>query len=64
MNYFRLFIESYSRGLPGDEFFIPFSPSILTRPNVCALQQVMGTNKKYFSTCRNWYQGAICGKKA
>uniref|UniRef100_A0A8C0EXQ9 Periostin n=1 Tax=Bubo bubo TaxID=30461 RepID=A0A8C0EXQ9_BUBBB len=32
--------------------------------NVCALQQVMGTKKKYFSTCRNWYQGAICGKKA
>uniref|UniRef100_A0A8D0HNL8 Periostin n=1 Tax=Sphenodon punctatus TaxID=8508 RepID=A0A8D0HNL8_SPHPU len=32
-------------------------------PNVCALQQVMGTKKKYFSTCRNWYQGAICGKK-
>ncbi|XP_026569083.1 periostin isoform X4 [Pseudonaja textilis] len=33
-------------------------------PNVCALQQVMGTNKKYFSTCRNWYQGTICGKRA
>uniref|UniRef100_A0A8C8ITY8 Periostin n=1 Tax=Oncorhynchus tshawytscha TaxID=74940 RepID=A0A8C8ITY8_ONCTS len=33
-------------------------------PNVCALQQAMGTKKKYFSTCRNWYQGAICGKKA
>uniref|UniRef100_A0A3Q4BL36 Uncharacterized protein n=1 Tax=Mola mola TaxID=94237 RepID=A0A3Q4BL36_MOLML len=33
-------------------------------PNVCALQQVMGTKKKYFSTCRNWHQGAICGKKA
>ncbi|XP_073518670.1 periostin isoform X6 [Phyllobates terribilis] len=33
-------------------------------PNVCALQQVMGTKKKYFSTCKNWYQGAICGKKA
>lgn len=33
-------------------------------PNMCALQQVMGTKKKYFSTCRNWYQGAICGKKA
>ncbi|KAM6983988.1 periostin-like isoform 2-T2 [Tautogolabrus adspersus] len=33
-------------------------------PNVCALQQVMGTNKKYFSTCRNWYKGSICGKKA
>ncbi|XP_030634012.1 periostin, osteoblast specific factor b [Chanos chanos] len=33
-------------------------------PNVCALQQVLGSKKKYFSTCRNWYQGAICGKKA
>ncbi|EPQ17951.1 Periostin [Myotis brandtii] len=32
-------------------------------PNVCALQQILGTKKKYFSTCRNWYQGAICGKK-
>uniref|UniRef100_A0A8C1J665 Periostin, osteoblast specific factor b n=1 Tax=Cyprinus carpio TaxID=7962 RepID=A0A8C1J665_CYPCA len=31
-------------------------------PNVCALQQVVGTKKKYFSTCRNWYQKAICGK--
>uniref|UniRef100_I3JDQ3 Periostin, osteoblast specific factor b n=1 Tax=Oreochromis niloticus TaxID=8128 RepID=I3JDQ3_ORENI len=37
---------------------------ILIRPNVCALQQVMGTKKKYFSTCRNWYRGSICGKKA
>ncbi|KAJ8256438.1 hypothetical protein COCON_G00185900 [Conger conger] len=33
-------------------------------PNVCALQQVNGTKKKYFSTCRNWYRGTICGKKA
>ncbi|XP_034063037.1 periostin, osteoblast specific factor b isoform X3 [Gymnodraco acuticeps] len=33
-------------------------------PNVCALQQFMGTKKKYFSTCRNWYRGSICGKKA
>ncbi|KAB5550617.1 hypothetical protein PHYPO_G00055830 [Pangasianodon hypophthalmus] len=33
-------------------------------PNVCALQHVLGTRKKYFSTCRNWYQGTICGKKA
>eukprot|EP00064_Thunnus_orientalis_P001374 superscaffoldBa00000093_g1377 len=32
-------------------------------PNVCALQQVLGTQKKYFSTCRNWYKGSICGKK-
>ncbi|XP_029458604.1 periostin isoform X2 [Rhinatrema bivittatum] len=33
-------------------------------PNVCALQQIMGTKKKYFSTCRNWHQRAICGKQA
>nr|XP_040137513.1 periostin isoform X1 [Ictidomys tridecemlineatus] len=32
-------------------------------PNVCALQQILGTKKKYFSSCKNWYQGAICGKK-
>ncbi|XP_024133642.1 periostin, osteoblast specific factor b isoform X1 [Oryzias melastigma] len=32
--------------------------------NVCALQQVVGSKKKYFSTCRNWHYGAICGKKA
>uniref|UniRef100_A0A8C5H099 Periostin n=1 Tax=Gouania willdenowi TaxID=441366 RepID=A0A8C5H099_GOUWI len=32
-------------------------------PNVCAMQRVLGTNKKYFSTCRNWYKGSICGKK-
>uniref|UniRef100_A0A8C1SC04 Periostin, osteoblast specific factor b n=1 Tax=Cyprinus carpio TaxID=7962 RepID=A0A8C1SC04_CYPCA len=40
--------------------FCPVLP--LCRPNVCALQQVVGTKKKYFSTCRNWYQKAICGK--
>ncbi|XP_041656527.1 periostin-like isoform X2 [Cheilinus undulatus] len=33
-------------------------------PNMCALQMVPGTKKKYFSTCRNWYKGTICGKKA
>ncbi|KAM6907512.1 periostin-like [Xenentodon cancila] len=33
-------------------------------PNVCALQQVLGTKKKHFSTCTNWYKGSICGKKA
>uniref|UniRef100_A0A8C7K9A7 Periostin n=1 Tax=Oncorhynchus kisutch TaxID=8019 RepID=A0A8C7K9A7_ONCKI len=28
------------------------------------MQQVMGTKKrKYFSTCRTWYKGSICGKK-
>uniref|UniRef100_A0A671P309 Periostin-like n=1 Tax=Sinocyclocheilus anshuiensis TaxID=1608454 RepID=A0A671P309_9TELE len=46
-------------------FLYSFHPVLpLCRPNMCALQQVVGTKKKYFSTCRNWYQGAICGKKA
>ncbi|XP_060751753.1 periostin isoform X2 [Tachysurus vachellii] len=31
-------------------------------PNVCAHQQVVGTKKTYFSTCRNWYQKTICGR--
>uniref|UniRef100_A0A8C2JKX2 Periostin, osteoblast specific factor b n=1 Tax=Cyprinus carpio TaxID=7962 RepID=A0A8C2JKX2_CYPCA len=44
-------------------FLYSFCPVLpLCRPNVCALQQVVGTKKKYFSTCRNWYQKAICGK--
>uniref|UniRef100_A0A8C7K4S9 Periostin n=1 Tax=Oncorhynchus kisutch TaxID=8019 RepID=A0A8C7K4S9_ONCKI len=34
----------------------------LQGPNVCAMQQVMGTKKrKYFSTCRTWYKGSIFG---
>ncbi|XP_017273692.1 periostin [Kryptolebias marmoratus] len=33
-------------------------------PNMCAVQQVEGTKKKYFSTCRNWYKKSICGKRA
>ncbi|XP_035391358.1 periostin isoform X2 [Electrophorus electricus] len=32
--------------------------------NMCAIQEIIGTKKKYFSTCRNWYMGSICGKKA
>uniref|UniRef100_A0A3Q3JA22 Periostin, osteoblast specific factor a n=1 Tax=Monopterus albus TaxID=43700 RepID=A0A3Q3JA22_MONAL len=32
-------------------------------PNVCALQQVMNTKKKYFSICRNWVKRSICGEK-
>ncbi|KAK5929628.1 hypothetical protein CgunFtcFv8_010847 [Champsocephalus gunnari] len=33
-------------------------------PNVCALQQLMGTQKKYFSTCRNWYRGVYLWKES
>uniref|UniRef100_A0A672Y6Y7 Periostin, osteoblast specific factor a n=1 Tax=Sphaeramia orbicularis TaxID=375764 RepID=A0A672Y6Y7_9TELE len=43
---------------------LTFSHTSKKQPNVCALQQVLGTKKKYFSTCRNWYRGSICGKKA
>uniref|UniRef100_A0A669BP14 Periostin n=1 Tax=Oreochromis niloticus TaxID=8128 RepID=A0A669BP14_ORENI len=44
----------------GNGLFI--ATSQFMKPNVCALQQVTGTKKKYFSTCRNWYKRSICGK--
>ncbi|XP_041079469.1 transforming growth factor-beta-induced protein ig-h3-like isoform X1 [Polyodon spathula] len=31
-------------------------------PNVCALQQLQGSNKKYFTNCKQWYYRKICGK--
>ncbi|KAM8910877.1 transforming growth factor-beta-induced protein ig-h3 [Spinachia spinachia] len=30
--------------------------------NVCAMQQLKGTNKKYFTNCKQWYHRKICGK--
>uniref|UniRef100_A0A8C7XHT3 Transforming growth factor-beta-induced protein ig-h3 n=1 Tax=Oryzias sinensis TaxID=183150 RepID=A0A8C7XHT3_9TELE len=31
-------------------------------PNVCAMQQVKGSDKKYFTNCKQWYHRKICGK--
>uniref|UniRef100_A0A8P4GC45 Transforming growth factor-beta-induced protein ig-h3 n=1 Tax=Dicentrarchus labrax TaxID=13489 RepID=A0A8P4GC45_DICLA len=31
-------------------------------PNVCAMQQLKGTNKKYFTNCKQWYHRKVCGK--
>uniref|UniRef100_H3CBW8 Transforming growth factor-beta-induced protein ig-h3 n=1 Tax=Tetraodon nigroviridis TaxID=99883 RepID=H3CBW8_TETNG len=31
-------------------------------PNVCAMQQLKGTNRKYFTTCKQWYHRKVCGK--
>ncbi|XP_077957772.1 transforming growth factor-beta-induced protein ig-h3 [Gasterosteus aculeatus] len=31
-------------------------------PNVCAMQLLKGTNKKYFTNCKQWYHRKICGK--
>ncbi|KAM3866930.1 transforming growth factor-beta-induced protein ig-h3 [Diretmus argenteus] len=31
-------------------------------PNVCAMQKIQGTNKKYFTNCKQWYHRKICGK--
>ncbi|XP_072251199.1 transforming growth factor-beta-induced protein ig-h3 [Leuresthes tenuis] len=31
-------------------------------PNVCAMQQIKGTDKKYFTNCKQWYHRKICGK--
>ncbi|MFT7810151.1 transforming growth factor-beta-induced protein ig-h3 [Arapaima gigas] len=32
------------------------------KPNVCAMQQIQGTSKKYFTNCKQWYHRKICGK--
>ncbi|GAA6215182.1 transforming growth factor-beta-induced protein ig-h3 [Lates japonicus] len=34
----------------------------LQGPNVCAMQQIKGTDKKYFTNCKQWYHRKICGK--
>ncbi|XP_063303502.1 transforming growth factor-beta-induced protein ig-h3 [Pelobates fuscus] len=31
-------------------------------PNVCAVQKLAGTNKQYYTNCKQWYQRKICGK--
>lgn len=31
-------------------------------PNVCAVQQVSGTNIKYFANCKQWYSRKVCGR--
>ncbi|KAK2838627.1 hypothetical protein Q7C36_013441 [Tachysurus vachellii] len=31
-------------------------------PNVCAMQKIQGTEKKYFTNCKQWYRRKICGK--
>ncbi|KAM4678600.1 transforming growth factor-beta-induced protein ig-h3 [Discoglossus pictus] len=31
-------------------------------PNVCAVQKLLGTNKQYYTNCKQWYQRKICGK--
>ncbi|XP_037635511.1 transforming growth factor-beta-induced protein ig-h3 [Sebastes umbrosus] len=31
-------------------------------PNVCAMQQLKGTDKKYFTNCKQWYHRKVCGK--
>lgn len=36
--------------------------AFVSSPNVCAVQKLIGTNKKYFTNCKQWYQRKICGK--
>ncbi|XP_056327969.1 transforming growth factor-beta-induced protein ig-h3 [Danio aesculapii] len=31
-------------------------------PNVCAMQKIPGSDKKYFTNCKQWYRRKICGK--
>ncbi|XP_075457315.1 transforming growth factor-beta-induced protein ig-h3 [Ascaphus truei] len=30
--------------------------------NVCAVQKLIGSNKQYFTNCKQWYKRKICGK--
>jgi hypothetical protein len=41
---------------------LPNTVAFVYSPNVCAVQKVIGTNKKYFTNCKQWYQRKICGK--
>uniref|UniRef100_A0AAQ5XIN1 Transforming growth factor-beta-induced protein ig-h3 n=1 Tax=Amphiprion ocellaris TaxID=80972 RepID=A0AAQ5XIN1_AMPOC len=39
------------------------SSSLLSfSPNVCAMQQIKGTDKKYFTNCKQWYHRKICSQ--
>ncbi|XP_063046478.1 transforming growth factor-beta-induced protein ig-h3 isoform X1 [Engraulis encrasicolus] len=31
-------------------------------PNVCAMQKIPATDKKYFTNCKQWYHRKICGQ--
>ncbi|XP_053735046.1 transforming growth factor-beta-induced protein ig-h3 [Synchiropus splendidus] len=31
-------------------------------PNVCAMQQIRGTDRKYFTNCKQWYHRKICSQ--
>ncbi|XP_047441716.1 transforming growth factor-beta-induced protein ig-h3 [Mugil cephalus] len=31
-------------------------------PNVCAMQQIKGTDRKYFTNCKQWYHRKICSQ--
>ncbi|XP_026198166.1 transforming growth factor-beta-induced protein ig-h3 [Anabas testudineus] len=31
-------------------------------PNVCAMLKIKGTERKYFTNCKQWYHRKICGK--
>uniref|UniRef100_A0AAQ6ALC1 Transforming growth factor-beta-induced protein ig-h3 n=1 Tax=Amphiprion ocellaris TaxID=80972 RepID=A0AAQ6ALC1_AMPOC len=49
--------------------FLSFSETLLSSssllsfsPNVCAMQQIKGTDKKYFTNCKQWYHRKICSQ--
>ncbi|GCB62909.1 transforming growth factor-beta-induced protein ig-h3 [Scyliorhinus torazame] len=68
MNYFVLFV--FPLVLVCTSAFLPYKQVLQHSrirgrqhgPNVCAMQQIMGSNKKYFTNCKQWYHRKICGK--
>uniref|UniRef100_A0AAQ6A084 Transforming growth factor-beta-induced protein ig-h3 n=1 Tax=Amphiprion ocellaris TaxID=80972 RepID=A0AAQ6A084_AMPOC len=39
-----------------------FENVVPSDPNVCAMQQIKGTDKKYFTNCKQWYHRKICSQ--
>ncbi|KAI1234088.1 hypothetical protein IHE44_0003801 [Lamprotornis superbus] len=56
------FALSEERDVLAESRDISLTASSTSRPNVCAVQKLIGTNRKYFTNCKQWYQRKICGK--
>lgn len=46
----------------GDSIQVNLLMFVSCSPNVCAMQKIQGTDKKYFTNCKQWYRRKICGK--
>ncbi|XP_063241056.1 periostin-like isoform X2 [Bacillus rossius redtenbacheri] len=42
---------------------VAYSNHVLTRPNVCVVEEVPGTSHKVWTECKYWHHRDICGQK-